>query len=264
MFVTSRFVFLHQPKTGGTFVTAVLSRLHEAQGDRVETVYLDPDRLTEAPAPQPGRAFKVMIGPRHQHGRRADIPTTYAGLPVVATIRNPYDRYASQYEFGWWRRAPDMFGPVAELSRQYPRYPDLTFEEFVRLTNAVSVPACPGRGDDRPGFHTYQFLESFARDPDGAWRRLCDGAPGAAWDAGTEDMAFLDQSRLNDALYAWLLRMGYPRTAVAFVRQADRILPPEGGRTAEQHWTRYYDPALKAFVRHRERLLFDRFPQFDV
>jgi hypothetical protein len=51
---------------------------------------------------------------------------------------------------------------------------------------------------------------------------------------------------------------------VAFVREADRIFPPEGGRAPEQDWRGYYSPGLKADVRRLERLLFERFPQFDV
>lgn len=261
MFVTDRFVFLHQAKTGGTFVSAILARVHEARGDRVTTVRADVGQ--DVAAPVAGSAFKLMLGGRHQHGRRADLPPSLRGHAVVATIRNPYDRYASQFEFAWWRRLPEMFGPVDETRRAYPSYPDLTFDEFVRLTNAVSVPACPAASDPI-GFHTFQFIESFARNPGEAWRGLCDDSDRGRWAAETEGVEYLDQARLNADLHAFLLRQGYAVGDVAFVQQADRIWPPEGGRPAGDDWRKYYSQEMKTFVRRRERLLFERFPQFDV
>ena len=264
MFVTNQFVFLHQPKTGGTFVSAILARLHQARGDRVETVFLEPGQAPTPAAPPDGCVWRVMIAGRHQHGRRADIPEALRSRTLVATVRNPYDRYPSQYEFAWWRTLPEMFGAVADVRQRYPKYPDLTFEEFVRLTNAASVPACPGRPGPTVGFHTHQFVEAFAKDPDRAWRAVCEGAGVARLAADTDGIIFLDQTSLNAELQAFLLDMGYTAKEVAFIRDADRIWPPEGGRTADQDWTRYYSPDLKAYIRQQERALFERFPQFDV
>lgn len=262
MFVTNKFVFLHQPKTGGTFVTAILTRLHEARGGRVETIHLDDGADAAVGSPGPGRAWKVMIGARHQHGRRADIPPALRQHIILATVRNPYDRYASQFEFAWWRRYAEMFGPVEEVKREYPNYPDLTFEQFVALTNRVSVPACPAWAPDPIGFHTYQFVESFAPEPEWTWAAMCEGSDARI--ADTAGVEFIDQTHLNAGLHAFLLRMGYAPADVAFILDADRIFPPEGGRTAEQAWPGYYSADVKAFVRRRERLLFERFPQFDV
>ena len=260
MFVTSRFVFLHQPKTGGTFVSTILTRLHEARGDRVTTVHAEPGQ--DVIAPPAGSAFKLMIGAMYQHGRRKDLPASLRDHVLVATVRNPYDRYASQFEFAWWRRLPEMFGPVERTRQSYPRYPELTFEDFVHLTNTVSIPPCAA--DDPIGFHTYQFIEFFARDPDASWRGLCDGTDAGRWEADTQDVAFLDQSHLNRDLHAFLLGEGYAPGEVAFVEHADRIWPPEGGRAADEDWRGHYSPETKAYVRRRERLLFARFPQFDV
>jgi hypothetical protein len=182
---------------------------------------------------------------------------------LVATIRSPYDRYASQFEFAWWRRYPEMFGPVSRTKASYPNFPDLSFDDFVRLTNTVSVPAC-APGVEGIGFHTFQFIESFAADPDSTWRGLCEGRDAGRWATDTQGVTFLDQAQLNHDLHAFLLGLGYPPGDVAFVQHADRIWPPEGGRTADQDWRGYYSPEMKTYVRQRERLLFARFPQFDV
>ncbi len=111
MLLTDTFTFIHQPKTGGTFVTAVLTRLHEARGDRVLTVWFDPLNPTPLPEVTPGTVVKLMLTTRNQHGRRADIPVGHVNKPVLTGVRTPYDRYVSQFEFAWWRRYPQMFGP---------------------------------------------------------------------------------------------------------------------------------------------------------
>jgi hypothetical protein len=264
--LTEHFTFIHQPKTGGTFVTAMLTRLHEARGDRVTTVWFDPSKPGVLPTVAPGTVVKLMLTTRNQHGRRVDIPAEHAGKPVLAAIRSPYDRYVSQFEFAWWRRYPGMFGPVDDVRRRHPAYPDLTLAEFVELTNDVSVPYHSARHPDgTPGFHTQQFIEYFFQHPDAAWPRLED--PAAATTLRTEahdGLHFLDQQHLNRDLGAFLDGMGYRADEVAMVLDADRIWPPEGGRAADARWEPYYTPELKSFVRRKERWLFEWFPQFDV
>jgi hypothetical protein len=264
--LTDTFTFIHQPKTGGTFVTAILTRLHEARGDRVVTVSRAPSDSTPVSDVGPHTIVKLMLTTRNQHGRRADIPVQHAAKPVLATIRTPYDRYVSQYEFAWWRRYPEMFGPVDAVRRRFPRYPDLTFADFVLLTNDVSVQyRSPRHPDHTPGFHTQQFVEYFFRDPESVWPRLSDPSFAAALaDEAHDGMRFLDQQRLNLDLATFLGEMGYDQSEWLTVLNAERIWPPEGGRPADAAWEPYYTPELKAFVRRKERWLFEWFPRFDV
>lgn len=266
MFLTDRFTYIHQPKTGGTFVATVLARVHQLRGETVRTVWFDPSGHEDAPDVQPGSPVRLMLTTRNQHGARRDIPARYLDRPILATIRNPYDRYVSQYEFAWWKVYPEMFGPVAGVKARYPKYPALTFAEFVELTNDVSVPyKAPRHPDDTPGFHTQQFAEFFFANPQAAYGRLND--PAFARDAGRQalgEIHFIDQSRLNVDLAAFLRGVGYADTDLDVILNADRIWPPEGGRPADASWEPYYTPDLKAFVRRKERWLFEWFPQYDV
>jgi hypothetical protein len=125
MIFTDRFVYVHQPKTGGTFVTAVLFRLHDFRWTRWTHLQ---------------SAFRVNLVHRnrygtfvynnHKHGGRGAIPPEQRHKPVLATVRNPYDLYVSQYEFGWWKR------------REYRRWfrPDVSFEEYVRVAGEAFGP----------------------------------------------------------------------------------------------------------------------------
>lgn len=118
MIFTDRFVYVHQPKTGGTFVTAVLFRLHEFRWTRW-THLRSAFRVNLVHR----NRYGTLVYNNHKHGGRAAIPPEQRHKPVLATVRNPYDLYVSQYEFGWWRR------------REYRRFfsPETSFADYVRI-----------------------------------------------------------------------------------------------------------------------------------
>lgn len=118
MIFTDRFVYVHQPKTGGTFVTAVLFRLHELRWTRW-THLRSAFRVNLVHR----NKYGTLVYNNHKHGGRGAIPPEQRHKPVLATVRNPYDLYVSQYEFGWWKR------------REYRRFfaPDTSFADYVRI-----------------------------------------------------------------------------------------------------------------------------------
>jgi hypothetical protein len=74
MLIHDRFVFLHVPKTGGTFLRRILQQ--------------------ELPECRP-----LPDMPRSAHFGWDKIPPEAAGLPVLAFVRNPWDWYVSWYSF---------------------------------------------------------------------------------------------------------------------------------------------------------------------
>ena len=80
MFLCNRFVFVHLPKTGGTFVRTLLSEFIPKDWD-------------------------VAINPGH--GTTKEIPETYKNLPVIGFIRNPWDYYVSWYNYFLTRHKQD-------------------------------------------------------------------------------------------------------------------------------------------------------------
>ena len=69
---------------------------------------------------------------------------------------------------------------------------------------------------------------------------------------------------MNNELHAALLDIGLPAEAVAFIPDAPKLLPTKGGRTPDQHWTRYYTDDLLSLVREIEAPIFARFPEYDT
>ncbi len=249
MILTPDFVFIHYPKTGGTFVTQMLSRVY---GGR-EGAFVDTEK----------------------HATCSEIPEEHRHKPIVSTLRNPFERYVSQYRFAWWKLHPDLYCGVDEMKSAYPHYPDITFEEFVHLANTKflncyqrrptgfenrSFP--PGR---ELGWHTEQFVRFYFRNPREVYARLDE----SSFDSGEfrRDMytvQFLPVERLNDALHELLLGLGHPPEEIDFIRSSDKIFPVEGGRAPGDRWEDYYTPEIREYIRNRERLLFELFPQFDV
>lgn len=247
MIVTPDFVYVHQPKTGGTFVTETLSRVYGGRsGAFVDTA---------------------------KHATCSEIPAEHRDKPIVSAVRNPFDRYVSQYRFGWWKLHPDLYCGADEMRALYPHYPDLSFGEFVQLANAkflnchqgrptgfVNRNFPPGRG---PGWHTEQFVRFYFRDPQAAFARLDEESLGRGdFRQDLYPVHFLPVERLNEALYELLLGFGHRREDVEFIRPAARVFPAEGGRDPGDRWQSYYTPEIRDFIFARERLLFELFPQY--
>src|SRR5262245_41967068 len=98
MLFTDRFVYLHLPKTGGTFVTQILVALHSSdQGLWARLQNLPRWRARHFNGP-----LGMLIWHPNKHGIRSEIPIEHQAKLVLGTVRNPFDRLVSAYEFGWW------------------------------------------------------------------------------------------------------------------------------------------------------------------
>jgi hypothetical protein len=148
MIVTKHFVFLHIPKTGGTFVTELLRK------------HLPPEWiLHDSPRGQ------AHTGYRH-------IPPEFAHLPAICFVRNPWDWYVSWYEWGIQTRREKlppsiwskMFGEGANDFKQTIRncctvrfepdspyrWQELMREQDIDLYSAYYTVVAGGkRGEDR-------------------------------------------------------------------------------------------------------------------
>ena len=78
MIVTDKFVFVHLPRSGGTFVSDVIRKFFPSAHE---------------------------IG---HHLPRELLPREYSHLPVLGTVRNPWEFYVSLYHYVWPRDAASM------------------------------------------------------------------------------------------------------------------------------------------------------------
>lgn len=262
MLFTDSFVYVHEPKTGGTFVTSVLFQLYEfrwtwltriASTLRTELVHR--------------HRYGALIYHNNKHGGCNEIPAAQRHKTVLATVRNPYDLYVSQYEFGWWKRKEwrPSFEAIPGFQQRWPHFPEISFAEYVTLSNlAFCDPRADAADLDRRGLLSEKFVKFYCRTPAAVLAALDSAAdPAQLCRDALYDIHFIRTDQLNEALYQFLLERGYASDDLSFIRALDKILPGGKGRRRDQAWQRYYTPELIETVRRRERLLFTLFPAFD-
>jgi hypothetical protein len=258
MILTDRFVAVHEPKTGGTFVTSALFRLFGAEWSLRTRIASSLGRDVVAQG-----KYGTFRFTSNKHGGCNEIPATWRGRPILASVRNPYDLYVSQYEFGWWKRREllSYYRRVPDFRRRFPRFPNLSFTEYMELTGA----AFQTFHNDGLGLYTEQFVKFYFKAPEDVFARIDDAYIAAeAYRRDLHDLRFVRTDRLNQDLYDFLIGMGFDARDAGLVLDLPRILPQGKGRAADQRWEAYYTDELKRSVRQRDRLVFAIFPCFDV
>jgi hypothetical protein len=258
MLLTDQFVYVHLPKTGGTFVREVLTRIHQARGERIIDYY---SLRTARPylgvirdwLKRPSRGFIRYYDP-NQHAGCDRIPPSHRGKPILSTMRNPFDHYVSEYEFRAWG-VDHTIGKPEVIRQTYPHYPDLSFEEFVYTFNK-SHKLAP---------QTNRFIRMYYRNGAEITAQLNrQRLPAATFAGRMYPVTFLMMENLNQGLFDYLLGMGYAESEIRFILDEQKIYPGGGGRSPAQAWESYYTPELKAYVRGTEWFLFELFPQYEA
>jgi len=265
MIFTDKFVYVHEPKTGGTFVTSMLFRLYGLHWTR--WTHVRNALFGEVGSKHP--RYGSLVHNSNKHGGCSEIPEPQRGKKILATVRNPFDLYVSQYEFGWWKRSEFLkfYEAVPNFSREYSNFPDLDFAAYVRLSNAAFRSLANGHApENTPGLITEQFLKFYFRDPRAAYAKLKGGAYVANGThlADMHDLHFIRTDDLNHGLFDFLSQNDYAPADISFILGEEKILPRGKGRKAEQKWDRYYTAELKETVRRKEEFIFKLFPEFDV
>lgn len=246
MLITPDFVFIHMPKTGGTFITEMLRLVYGAHA--VET----------------GR----------KHATCDEIPAADREKPILSVIRSPFDRYVSQYHYGWWKTHPQEYCDPALVRQHYPAYPQVGFDDFVKVANRffVNVHRGVANGYESPhlppdlalGWHSEQFIRFFCRDLHRAFASITErDLQRGSLDAFGYPVEFLRTETLNADLADYLQRYDVDTELLDKVRGHRRVMPDQAHETrARPHARDYYDRALRDFVMRKEAFLFNRFPEY--
>jgi hypothetical protein len=250
--ITSQFVLINLPKTGSSFVREVIKRIYARRRWRWRA-----DRyLKELMLPRDGGRRSGLS----QHGWVSQVPQGYRHLPLVSVIRNPYDRILSIYEYRWWADHPTL--PAAQLAREFPRFPNLTLDDFIRMGDLEVAERLDGRNPLGLGRQTVQFVHFFFHDPERALRSLSDDyVESGAFRADMAPITFLRQERLRDELAAMLERFAFAASEVQLCKRLPSINRTLGG-VADRHslWT----PHAVEAVATRERFLFRMLAQLGI
>lgn len=264
MIITDKFVYIHKPKTGGSFVTDALLQLYGGKWNLFVHARLALMKYLH---------FKNKIGrltfTANKHGGCLQIPEGHREKQIVSTIRNPYDYYVSQYEFGWWKRKEwhKYYKSFEGFSTRFPAFPNLDFKEFMELMTMVFNPAPHQNFNNHAsiGRCSVEFINDCFYHPTQVLQKLSEEY--VVSEKYKEDMFpvhFIFTHKLNSQLHDFLLQQGYAEENIAFIISKKKVLPQGKGRSKSQHWRKYYTPELQQLVRKKDWFLFALFPEFDV
>ena len=226
MIVTDKFVFVHLPKTGGTFVSEVIRKFFPSAHE---------------------------IG---HHLPRELLPREYSHLPVLGTVRNPWEFYVSLYHYVWPRDAASILvswmsedgrlgftGSIRNvlnlgvnderldvLIEMLPEHIDYSKRHLPNVTKD-KMRRVRGTG---VGYYTFRFNEMFGN---------------------ADDVFFCRLETLRQDLVAFFEGIG-----AATDELRDYVLRVDKKNISEHlHYSTYYTPDLAALVSIRERPLIERF-----
>jgi len=262
MVITDKFVYIHKPKTGGTFVTSALLKLYNGKWN-----FFVHARLALLKAVHFKNHFGELIFTANKHGGCLEIPKGHNEKLIVSTIRNPFDYYVSQYEFGWWKRKEwhRYYKTFDGFALQFPTFPDISFIQFMELMPKVfnKTPHNDFNNSGGLGRYTVEFVNDYFYEPGEVLKKINeDYVRSGAYKKDMFPVQFIFTHRLNQQLHDFLLAQGYPKESIAFIETKNKVLPQGKGRTKDQKWEKYYTPGLKEFVRKKDWLLFELFPDF--
>jgi len=262
MVITDKFVYIHKPKTGGSFVTDALLKLYEGKWSML--VHL---KLATLKVVHYKNQFGTLSLTANKHGGCSEIPPGHLEKIIVSTIRNPFDYYVSQYEFGWWKRKEwsRYFSRFPGFKEKFPTFPSIHFRQFMELIHLAFNPHGFSDFDnpESPGRNTIEFVDMYAKSPAATYNKISVNYANS--NSMKEDMypvEFIFTDRLNSQLYEFLHKIDYPQDKIEFILKKEKVLPQGKGRSAKQDWRQYYTNDLIDLVRKKDEFLFSLFPEF--
>ena len=244
--VNNQFVYIHHPKTGGTFVTEMLRKVSSLDN---------------------GFNIQEYSG-KLKHAGVRKIPEDYKHLPVVINVRNVFEHYVSRYTFRWWAE-PEHCRKRFDMDRvlkDFPGFPDISFTDFLRLFNDWSYLRKMPRekagklSGQNIGYNSWTLVRLLIRKP----LRLLEGLDEMDDQTLLGEFAgvhFLRTENLNSDLYHFLKEQDLKQEILSTILDSGPILPKKGGRGENrQTWHNYFSRDDVDFVMQTERLYIRLFP----
>lgn len=226
MIVTDKFVFIHLPRTGGTFVSEVIRKFFPS-------------------------AYEIG-----HHMPRQFLPKQYCDLPVLGTVRNPWEFYVSLYHYVWTKDAAkdlvswmtengklDLIGSIRNLLNLgvnnerldvlielLPEHVDYTRTQIPNISKDTARRV----RDTGAGYYTFRFNHLFGN---------------------ADEVFFCRLETLRQDLVTFFEAIG---TVTEELR--DFVLHTEKKNVAKHlHYSTYYTPELAKLVAIRDHSVIERF-----
>lgn len=166
MIITKNFVVLNFPKTGSSFVRKVLKDIFLNRRNRnLLTRALHKFRLKSIGYYEILTEHPTVPNYKDQHGCYDQIPDKHKNKIILSVVRDPYLRLESIYKFKWWAKNPPL--EQEELETNFPNFPDLSFQQYLKLQKLVNKKMKEKYSIDEDvkiGNHSIQFIRFFFRN----------------------------------------------------------------------------------------------------
>jgi len=234
MIITDNFSFIHVYKTGGTFVDNTLKDLY-FKYPNLKFYYLE-DSIYKCHCPY------------------SKIPEQYKNLPVLSIIRNPFDWYVSIYFYGsWWRNQHKE--DIDWLSKYINKPFDVPIKELIdrKSTNiSKSIIFFFSKNIE-------ESMKEFENDP------ILYVKEKKYKTYFFDKISWIHQENLNEELINYLLNnCNFDHSSLEFIRDKPKILPFDDLhlRKKEHKWETFFDKELIEYVKEKDSLVFDMFPEY--
>jgi hypothetical protein len=245
MLITDDFVLLSFPRTGTTFTRKVIKKIY---GNKFEELLL------------PVIFNHRASGRISQHGTYTQIPMEHRGKTILSIVRNPFDRYASQFFFKWFAHSP----PESEekLREAYPDFPEIDFLDFLDMLDKfgkrnILETHKVFSGTDI-GFQTVQFVAFYSSNPERDLKELVKG--------GTESILklpkihFLRQEFLREDLFDFLVGLLGDIAIAGIISSEKHENVSRLGR--DRDWKKMWTPDLFKLYSQKELPFLNIFPEY--
>ena len=266
MIITDKFVFIHLPKTGGTFTQTAIRMIYKNKRHSISGSIKSLIGKEYCRRHHTSEKIAHLEEPWGQHGGANQIPEKYINHRKISIIRNPYDWYSSVYGFEWWRKNPKIH---QELSfESYKSYPNISIEELIKTQNLLVEKHGEKLGIDLSsiGYLTWRFINTFFKNPEKSLLNLStykNDIRRKDWVSHMHDIEFISQENLNSELYQLLTKIGYKN--IDFILELDMILPEDKGRNeGPDGWMSTINDTLKNEIRNKDKLIFELFPKYKL
>lgn len=167
----------------------------------------------------------LIQGYKDQHGAYFQIPKDSRSKKIVSVMRNPTDRFDSEFRFEWWKKHPHV--PMDIIRGQLPNFPELSLKEYILYRKLLANHLKGHLGISEKvemGDQTITFLYMFLKEPHVFFRKMGDSLPDAKdVRANLCDLSFLKQENLNQDLFDFLRTVGFLNTEIEFIKKYKKV-----------------------------------------
>ncbi len=268
MLITDDFVLLNLPKTGSTFACTViktmfLSRIEPTLINRF-LVYTKLKKTGFVELEMPHSSVRWH---KNQHGSYYQIPSKHRNKTIASIIRNPYDRFESEYSFRWWIKHPLV--KIETIKKQLAHYPEISLNEYTVYREMVANHLKAQYRIDKNldiGVQTILFLRMFLRDPLNTFPKMTQ----SYFDSKRylDDMPqvyFMQQENLKNDLRAFLSQYDFSKEELDIISKHEKVnVTKRSFSQSENYLTK---EAIEHVTRSEEKFItilsdlgFDYFP----